>query len=133
MAATLSAIVPRQKLCSDDSDVVRLPPELIDRIKQLTSVDEFLSLDKILLKPKSPSWKLLSELEKLAIPLVMSAKAIGSFKLDCYVVRCLLDLVERVIEAFWKMKIEQKAPQFKHQITSILAGSMLALSISIFN
>jgi hypothetical protein len=100
LAATLSAMMPRQTIYSDDRDIVHLPLDLVAQFEELATADGFLSVDKILLIPKSLPWELLSELEKLAIPLVMSRRAMISFKLDRRVVGYLLDLVERAIETF---------------------------------
>jgi hypothetical protein len=100
LAATLSATMPRHTIYSDDHDVVHLPPDLVAQFENMAAVDGFPMVDKILLIPNSLPLELLSELEKLVVPLVMSRRAMISFRLDCRVVRYLLDLVERVIETF---------------------------------
>jgi hypothetical protein len=100
LAATLSAMMPRQTIYSDDRDIVHLPLDLVAHFEELATADGFPSVDKTLLILNSLPWELLSELEKLAIPLVMSRRAMISFKIDRRVVGYLLDLVERAIETF---------------------------------
>jgi hypothetical protein len=110
---------------------VDLPPDLAAQFGRMALLDNLFSLPFLSDVSRDSPGGVLSEIGKLTVPLFTCRGIIVAFNLNLQVTKYLADVAKTAILTISRIHDFPDAFLYKHQLTSILAGSMLVLGVVI--